>query len=148
MPSGVWVTLHSLNLPEDEFCELRLNGVLRSSKLGGACALCVELYEVLFSREVQVGLDAYLFSERVAVALVATQDPAALPIRHILRITDLEVSRPDLYSAECVERLYEKSSNTGEPPRHEANHGSLHQRFPARTQPLVIFAHPPLLVDP
>src|SRR5688500_9120567 len=25
-------------------------------------------------------------------------------------------------------RLYEKSSNTGEAPRHEANHGSVHQR--------------------
>src|SRR5215208_1183548 len=35
-------------------------------------------------------------------------------------------------------RLYEKASNTGEPPRHEANHGSVHQRLPARTQPLVI----------
>src|SRR5215203_4093601 len=30
-------------------------------------------------------------------------------------------------------RLYEKSSNTGEPPRHEANHGSIYQRFAART---------------
>jgi hypothetical protein len=45
-------------------------------------------------------------------------------------------------------RLYEKSSNTGETPRHEANHGSVHQRLATRTQPLVIFAHPPLLVDP
>src|SRR5215207_5945536 len=45
-------------------------------------------------------------------------------------------------------RLYEKSSNTGEPPRHEANHGSVHQRFPARTQPLVILAHPPVLIEP
>src|SRR5215212_519431 len=52
------------------------------------------------------------------------------------------------YSPECVERLYEKSSNTGEPPRHEANHGSLHERLATRTQPLVIFAHPPVLVDP
>src|SRR5215208_3569160 len=52
------------------------------------------------------------------------------------------------YSAECLERLYEKSSNTGEPPRHEANHGSVHQRFAARTKPFVVFAHPPLLVDP
>ena len=45
-------------------------------------------------------------------------------------------------------RLYEKPSNTGEPPRHETDHGSVHKRFPARTQPLVVFAHPPLLVDP
>ena len=45
-------------------------------------------------------------------------------------------------------RLYEKSSNSGEPPRHEANHRSVHQRFSARTKPLVVFAHPPLLVDP
>src|SRR3954468_19488029 len=52
------------------------------------------------------------------------------------------------YSPKCLERLYEKSSNTREPPRHEANHGSVHQRFPARTQPLVIFAHPPVLIDP
>ena len=37
------------------------------------------------------------------------------------------------YSPECVERLYEKASNTGEPPRHEANHGSIYQRFAART---------------
>jgi hypothetical protein len=44
-------------------------------------------------------------------------------------------------------RLYEKSSNTGEPPRHEANHGSVYQRFAARTLPLVVFAHPPVLVD-
>jgi hypothetical protein len=52
------------------------------------------------------------------------------------------------HSAECVERLYEKSSNSGEPPRHETVHGSVHERFPPRTQPLVVFAHPPLLVDP
>jgi hypothetical protein len=53
-----------------------------------------------------------------------------------------------LYSLECVERLYEKPSNTDEPPRHEANHGSIYERLAARTQPLVIFAHPPVLVDP
>src|SRR5918995_2604774 len=45
-------------------------------------------------------------------------------------------------------RLYEKSSNTRESPRHEANHGSVHQRLAARTQPLVVFAHTPVLVDP
>jgi hypothetical protein len=43
-----------------------------------------------------------------------------------------------VYSPKCVERLYEKSSNTGEPPRHEANHGSMYQRLAARTQPLVV----------
>jgi hypothetical protein len=37
-----------------------------------------------------------------------------------------------------AERLYEKPSNTGEPPRHEANHDSFYQRLPARTHPLVI----------
>src|ERR671910_2197593 len=47
-----------------------------------------------------------------------------------------------------LERLYEKSSNTSEPPRHEANHGSVHQRLAARTEPLVILAHPPVLLDP
>jgi hypothetical protein len=47
-----------------------------------------------------------------------------------------------------AERLYEKPSNTSEPPRHEANHGSVHERFPARTHPLVVFAHPPLLINP
>src|SRR4051794_16668017 len=45
-------------------------------------------------------------------------------------------------------RLYEKSSNTSEPPTHEADHGSVHQRLPARTRPLVVFAHPPVVVDP
>ena len=47
-----------------------------------------------------------------------------------------------------LERLYEKPSNTGEPPRHEANHRSVHQCFPTCTQLLVVFAHPPLLLDP
>ena len=51
-----------------------------------------------------------------------------------------------LYSPECVERLYEKSSNSDEPPRHEANHGSVHQRFAARIKSLVIFAHPPCIL--
>src|SRR5215208_5791326 len=45
-------------------------------------------------------------------------------------------------------RLYEKVSNTDEPPRHEANHRSVHERFSARTKSLVIFAHPPVLADP
>src|SRR5215212_3230969 len=35
-------------------------------------------------------------------------------------------------------RLYEKVSNTDEPPRHEANHRSVHERFSARTKSLVI----------
>jgi hypothetical protein len=30
-------------------------------------------------------------------------------------------------------RLYEKSSQGGQPPRHQANHGSIYQRFAART---------------
>jgi hypothetical protein len=47
-----------------------------------------------------------------------------------------------------IPRLYEKASNTGKPPRHEANHGSIYQRLAARTQPLVVLTHPPLLVDP
>src|SRR5215208_19072 len=45
-------------------------------------------------------------------------------------------------------RLYEKSSNSDEPSHHETNHRSVHERFAARTKPLVIFAHPPVLVDP
>jgi hypothetical protein len=35
-------------------------------------------------------------------------------------------------------RLYEKVSSAGEAPRHEADHRSVHQRFPARTRPLVV----------
>ena len=46
------------------------------------------------------------------------------------------------------ERLYEKPSNTGETPRHEANHGSIHQRLAARTKLFVVFTYPPVLVDP
>jgi hypothetical protein len=37
------------------------------------------------------------------------------------------------HSPECVERLCEKSSCAGQPPHHEANHGSIYQRFAART---------------
>src|SRR5918999_3015383 len=55
---------------------------------------------------------------------------------------ELEVRRIPLL------RLYEKSSNSNEPPRHEANHRSVHERFSARTKSLVIFAHPPVVVDP
>jgi hypothetical protein len=55
---------------------------------------------------------------------------------------------PALYSSNVLERLYEKVSNTDEPPRHEANHRSVHERFSARTKSLVIFAHPPVLADP
>src|SRR5215203_7223943 len=56
------------------------------------------------------------------------------PKRELLRIT--------------LPRLYEKWSNAGESPRHETNHCSVHQRFATRTQPPVVLAHPPLLVDP
>ena len=49
------------------------------------------------------------------------------------RTNRLRRCRQGFYSPECVERLYEKSSNTGEPPRHEADHGSVHQRLAART---------------
>jgi hypothetical protein len=42
-------------------------------------------------------------------------------------------------------RLYEKVSSAGKSPQHEANHGSIYQRFAARTLPLEIFANPPLL---
>src|SRR5215208_6634143 len=47
-----------------------------------------------------------------------------------------------------IPRLYEKSSQADQPPQHETTHGSIYQRFPARTKPLVIFAHPPVVVDP
>jgi hypothetical protein len=30
-------------------------------------------------------------------------------------------------------RLYEKPSQAGQTPQHQANHGSIYQRFPART---------------
>jgi hypothetical protein len=39
----------------------------------------------------------------------------------------------EAYSPECVERLYEKPSQAGQPPRHEASHRSIYQRFAART---------------
>src|SRR5215217_2349819 len=58
------------------------------------------------------------------------------------------LTRSEPYSPNVLERLYEKSSKAGQPPHHEANHGSIYQRFPARTKSLVIFAHPPVLVDP
>jgi hypothetical protein len=57
-------------------------------------------------------------------------------------------SKIEAYLPECLERLYEKPSNTGEPPRHEANHASIYERLAARTRPLVVFAHPPVLIDP
>jgi hypothetical protein len=58
------------------------------------------------------------------------------------------VGRHAPYSPEGVERLYGKCSNAGESPRHEADHGSVHERLSACTKLLVVFAHPPLLVDP
>jgi hypothetical protein len=41
-------------------------------------------------------------------------------------------------------RLYEKPSKAGQTPHDEATHGSIYQRFAACTQPLVVFAHPPV----
>jgi hypothetical protein len=72
------------------------------------------------------------------------------PSAHVEGGSDRSAASPTaiLKDTHSVERLYEKASNTGKTPRHEANHGSVHERFAARTQPLVIFAHPPLLVDP
>src|SRR5215216_4338145 len=32
-------------------------------------------------------------------------------------------------------------SSAGKAPRRETNHGSIYQRFPARTEPFVVFAH-------
>src|SRR5215217_7798607 len=45
-------------------------------------------------------------------------------------------------------RLYEKPSTADQPPHHEADHGSIYERFAACTQPLVVFAHPAVMVDP
>src|SRR5215203_5618119 len=61
---------------------------------------------------------------------------------------DAPLGITQLYARSYLERLYGKSSNSGESPRHEADHGSVHHRFAARTKPLVVLAHPPLLVDP
>jgi hypothetical protein len=47
--------------------------------------------------------------------------------------TALTTAIDEPYSLNVVERLYEKSSSAGEPPRHEADHGSVHERFTART---------------
>jgi hypothetical protein len=52
------------------------------------------------------------------------------------------------YSPNHLERLYEKPSQADQPPHHQATHGTIYQRFAARTQPLVSFAHPSVLVDP
>jgi hypothetical protein len=57
------------------------------------------------------------------------------------------MSSHQVYSPEGVERLYEKASKAGQSPRHEANHSSIYQRFTARTKPIVVFAHPPVLLD-
>src|ERR687897_3785409 len=43
-----------------------------------------------------------------------------------------------------LERLYEKPSKASQTPHDEATHGSIYQRFAACTQPLVVFAHPPV----
>ena len=36
------------------------------------------------------------------------------------------------YSPKCVEKPYEKVSSAGKAPHHEANHGSIYERFAAR----------------
>jgi hypothetical protein len=41
-----------------------------------------------------------------------------------------------------------KLSATSQPPNHQADHGRVDERFRACAQPLVIFAHPPVLVCP
>ena len=68
-----------------------------------------------------------------------------VPIDHAVESTQqiaartLLVSRgsftvpPPLYSPTFLERLYEKVSSADKAPRHEANHGSVHERFATRT---------------
>jgi hypothetical protein len=41
-----------------------------------------------------------------------------------------------------------KLSATSQPPNHQANHGRVDERFRACAQPLVVFAHPPVLAQP
>ena len=38
-------------------------------------------------------------------------------------------------------RLYEKGSSASQSPQHEATHGSVHERFATRTEPLIVLAH-------
>jgi hypothetical protein len=45
-------------------------------------------------------------------------------------------------------RLYEKVSSAGKAPHHETTHGSIYECLAACAQPFVIFAHPPVVVDP
>src|SRR5215210_7773532 len=81
------------------------------------------------------------------VVLLEVRSPRGTGLRWYCTLRHMN-AHPSMYSPKCVERLYGKSSNSGESPRHEADHGSVHHRFAARTKPLVVLAHPPLLVDP
>lgn len=37
--------------------------------------------------------------------------------------------------------LFEKGSSASQSPQHEATHGSVHERFATRTEPLIVLAH-------
>src|SRR5215217_1263412 len=56
-----------------------------------------------------------------------------LGLQHVGSYSKLPRSTASRYTSNLVERLYEKSSNASQPPRHEANHGSIYERFAART---------------
>ena len=56
---------------------------------------------------------------------------APMKVNSSTRVDNLNADQLD--GQDSSQRLYEKPSNTGEPPRHEANHGSIYERFAART---------------
>jgi hypothetical protein len=62
-----------------------------------------------------------------------TQERRAGPIARVLIVSTILKRLKRRLCSGVRERLYEKSSNLGEPPRHEADHRSVHQRLSAST---------------
>src|ERR687898_3273715 len=55
---------------------------------------------------------------------------------------------PTCYLPNSFRETVRKGLNTDQPSHHESTHGRIDERLAGRAQPLIIFAHPPVLREP
>src|SRR5215213_7878938 len=63
-------------------------------------------------------------------------------------VTKTHIEMPFSYLLDSLRETVRKASRAGQSPRHQTTHRHIDERLAGLRQPLVVFAHPPVLIRP